>query len=235
MRPIKIIRRYNKFALGSCLFCMGNTQVLCNATIQQGQPPHLKGTNSGWITAEYFMLPQSSSQQRNSRQQQLTSGRTKEISRIIGRSLRAVVDLNLLGPNTVIIDCDVLQADGGTRTAAINGAFVALHDLCTKLIKDKVLSTNPIKKFLASISVGIVDGKNIVDLCRQEDNNAEVDMVIVMTEDKELVELPYTAEKKLYDSKILQQLINLAWNDISKIISLQKKLLASNKNIILYK
>ncbi len=235
MRPIKIIRKYNKFALGSCLFCMGNTQVLCNATIQQGQPPHLKGTNSGWITAEYFMLPQSSSKQRNSRQQQLTSGRTKEISRIIGRSLRAVVDSELLGPNTIIIDCDVLQADGGTRTAAINGAFIALYDLCKKLMKDNVLSTNPIKKFLASISVGMVNGKKVVDLCQQEDNNAEVDMVVVMTEDKELVELQYTAEKKLYDLKILPQLIDLAWNDISKIISIQKKLLSSNKNTISYK
>ncbi|MFN3550467.1 MAG: ribonuclease PH [Endomicrobiia bacterium] len=225
MRKIKIVRKYNKFSLGSCLFCMGNTQVLCNATIQQGQPPHLKATNSGWVTAEYFMLPQSSSKQRNSRQQQLNSGRTKEISRIIGRALRAVVDLDALGPNTVIIDCDVLQADGGTRTASINGAFVAMYDLFNNLIKQKKLDKNPIKKFLGSISVGIVDGKKIVDLCQQEDNNAEVDMTVVMTEDKELIELQYTAEKNLYKSKILNDLINLAQKDIIKIIQLEKKIL----------
>lgn len=225
MRKIKIVRNYNKFALGSCLFCMGNTQVLCNATIQQGQPPHLKNTNSGWITAEYFMLPQASSQQRNNRTQQLTSGRTKEISRIIGRSLRSVVDLEAIGPNTVIIDCDVLQADGGTRTAAINGAFIAMYDLFTNLVNQGKLERNPVKNFLASISVGIVNGKKVVDLCQQEDNNAEIDMTIVMTEDKKLVELQYTAEKKLYDVDILQTLIKLAWKDISKLIKLFKKIL----------
>lgn len=225
MRKIKILRNYNKFALGSCLFCMGNTQVLCSATIQQGQPPHLKGTNSGWVTAEYFMLPQSSSKQRNSRQQQLNSGRTKEISRIIGRALRAVVDLDSLGPNTVIIDCDVLQADGGTRTASINGGFIAMYDLFNNLIKQKKLEKNPIKKFLGSISVGIVNGKKIVDLCQEEDNNAEVDMTIVMTENKELIELQYTAEKGLYKKDILNELINLAQKDILKIIQLEKKML----------
>jgi len=235
MRSIKIIRGYNKFALGSCLFCMGNTQVLCNATIQQGQPPHLKGTNSGWITAEYFMLPQASSQQRNSRQQQLNSGRTKEISRIIGRSLRAVVDLESMGPNTVIIDCDVLQADGGTRTASINGAFIAIYDLFNSLIKQGQLKQNPIKKFLGSISVGVVNGKQIVDLCQQEDNNAEVDATVVMTENKELIELQYTAEKGLYKTKLLNQLIELAWQNIIKIISLEKKLLSSNKKNIYLK
>ncbi len=225
MRKISIIRKYNKFALGSCLFCMGNTEVLCNATIQQGQPPHLRSTNFGWVTAEYFMLPQSSSKQRNSPQQQLTSGRTKEISRIIGRALRAVVDLGALGPNTVIIDCDVLQADGGTRTASINGAFVAMYDLFNNLINQKKLERNPIKKFIGSISVGIVDGKKIVDLCQEEDNKAEVDMTVIMTEDKELVELQYTAERGLYDTKIINDLINLAQKDIIKIVQLEKKIL----------
>lgn len=231
MRKIKVIRNFNKFALGSCLFCMGNTQVLCNATIQQGQPPHLKGTNSGWITAEYFMLPQSSSQQRNSRQQQLTSGRTKEISRIIGRTLRAAVNLEMLGPNTVIVDCDVLQADGGTRTAAINGSFIAIYDLFEKLLKEKILTKNPIKKFIASISVGIVNGQKTIDLSQQEDNIAEVDVTVAMTEDKELVELQYTSEKKLYDIKVLHSLIELAWDNILKIIKFEKELLSSNKKI----
>lgn len=232
MRKIKIYRNYNKFALGSCLFCMGNTQVLCNATIQQGQPPHLKGTNSGWITAEYFMLPQASPQQRNSRQQQLTSGRSKEISRIIGRSLRAVVDLEAIGPNTIIIDCDVIQADGGTRTAAINGSFIAIYDLFTNLVRQQKLVKNPIKSFLASISCGVVNGKKIIDLSQQEDNAAEIDMTLVMTEDKKLVELQYTAEKKPYDIKILFDLITLAQKDILKIIKLEKKLLLENKNYI---
>lgn len=225
MRRIKIIKNYNKFSLGSCLFCMGNTQVLCSATIQPGQPPHLKGTNSGWITAEYFMLPQSSSQQRNSRQQQLTSGRTKEISRIIGRALRAVTDLNSIGPNTIIVDCDVLQADGGTRTASINGAFVAVYLLFKNLIDQQKLKENPIKKFIGSISVGIVDGKKVVDLSQKEDNKAEVDATIVMTEDKEVVEIQYTAEKGLYTTKNLYELIELAQKDILKIIQLEKKIL----------
>lgn len=225
MRKIKIVKNYNKFSLGSCLFCMGNTQVLCNATIQPGQPPHLKGTNSGWITAEYFMLPQSSSQQRNSRQQQLTSGRSKEISRIIGRALRAVTDLESIGPNTVIVDCDVLQADGGTRTASINGAFVAVYLLFENLIKQQKLKENPIKKFTASISVGIVNGKKVVDLCQEEDNKAEVDATVVMTEDKEIVELQYTSEKGLYSIKNLYELIELAQKDILKIIQLEKKIL----------
>lgn len=229
MRKIKIIRKYNKFALGSCLFCMGDTHVLCNATIQPGQPPHLKGTNSGWITAEYFMLPQSSSQQRNSRQQQLNSGRTKEISRIIGRALRAVVDLDAIGPNTVIVDCDVIQADGGTRTASINGAFIAMYELFEKLKKENKLTTNPIKKFLAAISVGIVNGKKVADLSQKEDNKAEVDMTVVMTENKELVELDYTSEKGLYRIEVLPSMIELAWKSISKIINTEKKLLVSSK------
>jgi ribonuclease PH len=235
MRPIKIVRKYNKFALGSCLFCMGNTHVLCTATIQQGQPPHLKGTNSGWITAEYFMLPQASNKQRNAPQQQLTSGRTKEISRIVGRALRAVVDLESIGPNTIIIDCDVLQADGGTRTASINGGFIAMYDLFNSLIKQGQLKENPIKKFLGSISVGIVHRKQVVDLCQEEDNNAEVDATVVMTEDKELIELQYTAEKGLYKLKLLNQLVELAWQNIIKIISLEKKLLSSNKKTIYLK
>ncbi|MFQ3676262.1 MAG: ribonuclease PH [Endomicrobiia bacterium] len=224
MRKIKIVRGYNKFALGSCLFCLGNTKVLCNATFQTGQPPHLHGTTTGWITAEYAMLPQAGDK-RNSRQQQLSSGRTKEISRIIGRSLRAVVDMEKLGPNTIIIDCDVLQADGGTRTAAINGAFIALYDLCKKLLKQKKIECFPIKKFIASISVGIVDGEKVVDLCKEEDNNAEVDMTLVATEDKELVELQYTSEKKVFELKILDDLLNLGIKDILKIINLEKKLL----------
>lgn len=231
MRKIKIVRGYNKFALGSCLFCMGETQVLCNATMQQGQPPHLKGTTSGWITAEYFMLPQASSQQRNPRQQQLTSGRSKEISRIIGRSLRAVVNLDLLGPNTVIIDCDVIQADGGTRTAAINGAFIAMYDMFQRLVSEGKLVQNPITKFIASVSVGVVEGKEIVDLSQKEDNNAEVDMTLVMTEDKELVELQFTSEKKLYDVKLLNKLILLGWKSIKKIIQLEKKMINKNKTV----
>lgn len=232
MRKIKIYRNYNKFALGSCLFCMGNTHVLCNATIQQGQPPHLKGTNSGWVTAEYFILPQASSQQRNPRQQQLTSGRSKEISRVIGRSLRAVVDLEVIGPNTIIVDCDVIQADGGTRTAAINGSFIAIYDLFNNLVKQQKLAKNPIKNFLASISCGIVNGRKIVDLSQQEDNSAEVDMTLVMTEDKKLIEIQYTAEKKIYDINVLFELISLAQKDIFKIIKLVKKLLLENKNYI---
>ncbi len=224
MRKIKIVRGYNKFTLGSCLFCLGNTKVLCSATLQPGQPPHLIGTTIGWVSGEYFMLPQSGDK-RNSRKQQLNSGRTKEISRIIGRSLRAAVDLEQLGTNTIIVDCDVLQADGGTRTAAINGAFVAMYDACKKLVKNKVIEKMPIKNFIASISVGIVDGKKIVDLCKEQDNNAEVDATVVMTENKELIELQYTAEKKLYSKNVLNNLILLAEKEILNIIKLEKSLL----------
>lgn len=224
MRKIKIVRGYNKFALGSCLFCLGNTKVLCNATFQPGQPPHLNGTTTGWVTGEYAMLPQAGDK-RNSRHQQLNSGRTKEISRIIGRSLRAVIDMEKLGPNTIIVDCDVLQADGGTRTASINGAFIAVYDLCKKLVKQKKITQFPIKNFIASISVGIVGSKKIVDLCKTEDNNAEVDMTVVMTEEKELIELQYTAEKKLYPKNVVNNLISLAEKDILKIIKLEKQIL----------
>jgi ribonuclease PH len=181
------------------------------------------------------MLPQASNKQRNAPQQQLTSGRTKEISRIVGRALRAVVDLESIGPNTIIIDCDVLQADGGTRTASINGGFIAMYDLFNSLIKQGQLKENPIKKFLGSISVGIVHRKQVVDLCQEEDNNAEVDATVVMTEDKELIELQYTAEKGLYKLKLLNQLVELAWQNIIKIISLEKKLLSSNKKTIYLK
>jgi ribonuclease PH len=222
MRKVKIVLGYNKFSLGSCLFCLGNTKVLCNATFQPGQPPHLTGTTNGWVTAEYSMLPQAGDK-RNSRQQQLNSGRTKEISRIIGRSLRAVVDMEKLGPNTIIVDCDVLQADGGTRTAAINGAFISVYELCKKLVKQRKLECFPIKKFIGSISAGIVDGKKVVDLCKEEDNNAEVDMTIVMTEDKELVELQYTAEKKVFTIDTLNELLKIATKDILKIIDLEKQ------------
>jgi len=228
MRKIKIIRGYNKFSLGSCLFCLGNTKVLCNATLQTGQPPHLTGTTMGWVTAEYAMLPQAGDK-RNSRQQQFNSGRTKEISRIIGRSLRAVIDLEKLGQNTIIVDCDVLQADGGTRTAAINGAFIAMYDLCKKLVKQKKLDLFPIKNFVASISVGIVNGKKVVDLNKVQDNNAEVDATVVMTENKELVELQYTSEKKVFKTNVLNELINLATKNILKIVKLEKQLLLRSK------
>lgn len=224
MRKVKVVIGYNKLALGSCLFSLGNTRVLCNATLQPTQPPHLAGTNNGWVTAEYFMLPQATDK-RNSRQQQLNSGRTKEISRIIGRSLRAAVDTTKLGPNTIIIDCDVLQADGGTRTAAINGAFIALYTACRNLLKKNILKEFPVKKFIGSISVGIVNEKKVVDLCQQEDNNAEVDMTVVMTEQKELVEVEFTAEKKLYPKSVITELISLAEKNILQIIKLQKKYL----------
>lgn len=232
MRKIKIYRKYNKFSSGSCLFCLGETKVLCNATIQQSQPPHLQGTTFGWVTAEYFMLPQAGGDRRNPRMQQLQSGRTKEISRIIGRSLRAVVDLEKLGPITVIIDCDVLQADGGTRNAAINGAFISLYDLCKNLLNEGKISSFPIKKFIGSISAGIANGEKVVDLSKEEDNIAELDMTVVMTEDKELVELQFTAEKNSQELKILHEFIELCWKEIKKIINIEKKLLFSDKKYI---
>ena len=195
IRPVKITRHYTKYAEGSVLIEFGETKVLCNATIEETVPRFLKGQQQGWVTAEYGMLPRAthSRTQREAAKGKQT-GRTMEIQRLIARSLRAVVDLKALGERTITVDCDVIQADGGTRTASITGACVALHDAINHLIENGTLKTNPLKGLVAAVSVGIVDGEAVCDLEYMEDSNAETDMNVVMVEDGRMVEVQGTAE-----------------------------------------
>ncbi len=222
LRKIKITRHVSKFAEGSCLIEFGDTKVMCTATIEENVPPFLKGTGTGWVTAEYGMLPRSCSQrvQRNKQ-----SGRTFEIQRLIGRSLRSVVDLEKIRERTVKIDCDVLQADGGTRTAAITGGFIALADALIKLKKDTLMTDLPLKDYVAAVSVGIVDGEMMLDLNFEEDSRAEVDMNIVMLGNGKLVEVQGTAEGRPFSKSQMDSLIKLAQQGIEELIELQKKTL----------
>lgn len=219
MRTIKITRNYTKHAEGSVLIEFGNTIVLCNATIEEGVPRFLKGQNKGWITAEYGMLPRAthSRTQREAAKGKQT-GRTMEIQRLIGRSLRAAVDLNMLGEFMITIDCDVIQADGGTRTAAISGACVALYDALASVNKHTAL-----KSFIAAVSVGVVNQTLLCDLEYSEDSNAETDMNIVMTEDHRLIEIQGTAESEPFSQDELVTMLSIAQNGIDEIILAQKK------------
>jgi ribonuclease PH len=230
LRPTKITRHFLKYPAGSVLIEMGNTKVICTAIIQEKVPEHKRGSGSGWVTAEYSMIPGATTQ-RNQREQGAgrPKGRTQEIQRLIGRSLRAVVDMNKLGERSILIDADVIQADGGTRTASITGSFVALCDAVSSLLKEGKIEEDPIKEFLAAVSVGIVDGLPVVDLPYQEDSNAEVDMNLVMTESGALVEIQGTAETKPFQKKELDTLIELGEKGIKRLILLQKKALGRVK------
>ncbi|GAA5107024.1 ribonuclease PH [Orbus sasakiae] len=226
VRPIKITRNYTKHAEGSVLIEFGDTKVLCNATVEEGVPRFLKGQNQGWITAEYGMLPRAT----NSRTQREAAkgkqtGRTMEIQRLIARSLRAAVDLKVLGEYTITVDCDVIQADGGTRTASISGACVALHDALSGMIEKGVIKHNPFKGLIAAISVGIVDGQALCDLEYIEDSNAETDMNVIMTEDGRMIEVQGTAEGEPFSHDELLTLLALAKNGIDTIITAQKSAL----------
>lgn len=223
IRPIKITRHYTKHAEGSVLIEFGDTKVLCNATIEEGVPRFLKGQNQGWITAEYGMLPRATNTrtQREAAKGKQT-GRTMEIQRLIARSLRAAVDLGQLGEFTITVDCDVIQADGGTRTASISGASVALYDALTQMVKKGLLKTNPFKGFIAAISVGIVNEQALCDLEYIEDSNAETDMNVVMTDDGKIIEIQGTAEGEPFSHEELLTLLALAKNGISTIIKEQK-------------
>ncbi|MBF0785619.1 ribonuclease PH [Muribacter muris] len=225
-RPINITRHYTRYAEGSVLVEFGETKVLCNATVEESVPRFLKGQQQGWITAEYGMLPRathSRSQREAAKGKQ--SGRTMEIQRLIARSLRAVVDLTALGERTITLDCDVIQADGGTRTAAITGACVALHDALSKLVADGVLKQHPMKALVAAISVGIVAGEAVCDLEYEEDSNAETDMNVVMLEDRRLVEVQGTAEGEPFSHTELLTLLDLAKQGIQQLISAQRQAL----------
>ncbi|OCG22101.1 ribonuclease PH [Gilliamella sp. wkB108] len=226
VRPIKITRHYTKHAEGSVLVEFGETKVLCNATVDEGVPRFLKGQNQGWVTAEYGMLPRAT----NSRTQREAAkgkqtGRTMEIQRLIARSLRAMVDLQLLGEYTITLDCDVIQADGGTRTAAITGACVALNDAINKMLTNGQIKQNPIKSLVAAVSVGIVDNEAVCDLEYIEDSNAETDMNVVMTDDGRIIEVQGTAEGEPFTHDELLKLLDLAKNGITNIIEAQKQAL----------
>ncbi|MEC9034605.1 MAG: ribonuclease PH [Actinomycetota bacterium] len=222
LREVSFERDFTEMALGSCLVSFGRTRVLCTASVNDSVPPWLRNTGKGWVTAEYAMLPGSS----NERIRRKTSGRSQEIQRLIGRSLRAVVDLDALGEREVTVDCDVLQADGGTRTASICGGFVALHDAFSRLVQNGELEANPITDQLAAISVGIIEGEARLDLPYIEDAAAEVDFNVVMTGSQEFVEVQGTAEEATFTRSQLDELIELASAGIDEIIRNQKNLFA---------
>lgn len=222
LREIKITRNFMKYAEGSCLIELGGTKVICTASIDQNVPMFLRNTGTGWVTAEYGMLPRSC-QVRIQRDK--NSGRTMEIQRLVGRSLRSVVDMNDLGERTVWIDCDVIQADGGTRTASITGGFIALADALNKLKKDKLISRVPLKNFVAATIVGIIDGAMTLDLTYEEDSRAEVDMNVIMNDKQEFIEIQGTSERKPFNKAQADELLNLAKDGIDKLIALQKDLL----------
>jgi len=222
LRKIKITRNYLKFPEGSCLIELGNTKVVCTASVDENVPPFLKNSGNGWVTAEYGMLPRSCDK-RIPRGKD--SGRSYEIQRLVGRSLRTVTELNKLGERSIWIDCDVIQGDGGTRTASITGSFVALVDALHKLKKDGLIDTLPIKDFVAATSVGMLDGEHILDLCYEEDSKAEVDMNIVMTASGEFIEIQGTAERKPFNKAQMDKLLALAKKGIEELVHAQRAVL----------
>jgi ribonuclease PH len=226
LRKIKITKNYMKNAEGSCLIEFGETKVICTASVEEGVPPFLKGTGKGWVTAEYGMLPRSCTSRIR---REKASGRTEEIQRLVGRSLRSVVDMDKLGERTIRIDCDVLQGDGGTRTASITGGFIALADAILGMRKKKMIDTVPIKDFVAAISVGVYQGSSVLDLNYIEDSKADVDMNVVMVGRGEFVEVQGTGEGGTFSEKQMKDLLALARKGIKELLSLQKKNLPTLK------
>ncbi len=226
IRDTKITRNYLLHPDGSVLIEVGNTKVICTALVEDRVPPFLKGTGQGWVTAEYSMLPGSTATRktRDSRKGKI-DGRSQEIQRLIGRALRSVVDLNGFGERTVWIDCDVIQADGGTRTAAITGSFVALIDAFNSMVKKKDIEKIPVNAFVSAISVGIVNEQKILDLCYKEDSNAKVDMNIVMTDKGEFIEVQGTGEESPFTMKDLKDILALGCKGCKELIELQKRTL----------
>jgi ribonuclease PH len=227
MRSLELVRDYTEFAAGSVLVVVGRTKVLCTASIDEDVPRWMRGTGKGWVTAEYSLLP-GSSPERVTREaaKGRQSGRTHEIQRLIGRALRGVCDLRQLGERQVTLDCDVLQADGGTRTAAISGAYVALHDACSRLVQAGKIGRNPLSEALGAVSVGVVDAICMLDLDYSEDSRAEVDMNVVMTGAGRFVEVQGTAEGMPFSRGELDELLVLAAQGIEQIVALQRELLA---------
>ncbi|WP_459841654.1 ribonuclease PH [Halanaerocella petrolearia] len=232
LRSIKITRDYTKYAEGSVLIETGDTKVICNATVENSVPYFLRGEGTGWLTAEYSMLPRAT-KERNIREaaKGKLSSRTQEIRRLIGRALRSVVDLNLLGERTIWLDCDVIQADGGTRTASITGAFVALVDALDYMLKESMISEFPMNDFVAAVSVGIVNDDLLLDLCYEEDSNAQVDMNLVMTEAGSIIEIQGTGEENPFSQDNMWQLVELAEDGIKQLITYQKDALGDKADL----
>ncbi len=227
LRQVKIIRNYLKYPEGSVYIETGDTKLICTASVEESVPPHRKGSGLGWVTAEYGMLPRST----NTRMKREVNkgkpqGRTQEIQRLIGRALRCVTSMDLLGERTIVLDADVIQADGGTRIAAINGCFIALYDAVKHLMGEQKIKLNPIREHLAAASVGIVGGQVMLDLNYEEDSSAEVDMNIVMTESGKFVEVQGTAEGEAFPKDMFDKMVEEAGKGIQKMIKMQKELLS---------
>ncbi|MCX5696301.1 MAG: ribonuclease PH [Candidatus Omnitrophica bacterium] len=221
IRKVNITRNYIKYPEGSCLIELGNTKVICTASVEESVPPFLRGSGTGWVTAEYGMLPRSC----NTRiPRGKDSGRTYEIQRLVGRSLRTVTEMKSLGERCIWLDCDVIQGDGGTRTAAITGSFIALVDALSKIKKAGLIKDIPIKDYVAATSVGIVNGELLLDLCYEEDSKAEVDMNIVMTGSGEFIEIQGTAERNPFPKEKMDKMLVAAQKGIEDLFSIQRKL-----------
>ena len=225
LRPFSFVRDFTNMTMGSALVTFGETRVLCTASVEEDVPRWMKGKGEGWVTAEYSMLP-GSSPERVNRERKGAKGRTQEIERLIGRSLRAVTDMKALGENSIRLDCDVLQADGGTRTAAICGAYVALHDACERLVQGGAIAANPLTTECAAISVGIVEGEPVLDLPYPEDSTADVDFNVIMAGTGELIEVQGTAEGDTFSRAELDALLDLAEGGIATITAAQREILA---------
>jgi ribonuclease PH len=226
LRDIRLTRHYTKHAEGSVLVEFGDTKVICTASVEVGVPRFLKGSGQGWVTAEYGMLPRSTgSRMDREAARGKQGGRTLEIQRLIGRSLRAALDMKLLGENTIKLDCDVIQADGGTRTASITGACVALYDAVSVMLERKLIKKNPIKQLIGSVSVGVYQGMAVLDLDYAEDSTAETDMNVVMNDAGRFIEVQGTAEEGDFDFEQLQQMMELAQQGIEQLIARQKEAL----------
>jgi len=226
LRPVTVTRDYVRYPAGSVLIEFGHTKVLCTASVEDKVPPFMKGRGEGWVTAEYGMLP-GSTNTRTSRERTGPSGRSQEIQRLIGRSLRAVIEMPKLGERTIRVDCDVIQADGGTRTASITGAFIAVADAVGTLMKSGAIAGSPIRDCVAAISVGVAGRRAVLDLDYEEDSKAEVDMNIVMTGAGAFVEVQGTAEQTPFDQARLQELIALAGAGIGQLVALQRRALGA--------
>ena len=231
LRPVRLTRRYTRHAEGAVLVEIGDTRVICTASVEDRVPPFLRGSSQGWVTAEYGMLPRATST-RTGREAGRTGGRTHEIQRLVGRSLRAVVQLALLGERTITVDCDVIQADGGTRTAAITGGYVALADALQQLRESGRLLVEPLRDLVAATSVGVVAGTAVVDLDYVEDSTAEVDMNVVMTGAERFVEVQGTAERTPFDQAQLDGLLGLARRGVARLLAFQRRALADRKTAV---
>lgn len=225
-RPVRLMPGFMPYAEGSCLVEFGQTRVICSASVEDRVPPFLKNSGQGWVTAEYSMLPRSC-RERTQRDKTGPGGRAMEIQRLVGRSLRSVVDMTALGERTIVLDCDVLQGDGGTRTASVTGAYVALAMALDGLIKDHAVKRNPLTGAVAAISVGVVSGEEMLDLCYEEDRYAAVDMNVIMNAQGKFIEVQGTAEGAPFDRQSLNRLLDLAESGIRQLLKLQKDALGA--------